>query len=166
MGAWLGRYWTAGSFGARALLVAALLVPLALPLLWLLSPGPCIAVPLPTISAFPSGGGPLPNEYQLRERLTTMLKMSAGNALVLGAGAGSNSSQTLSAAGMQDACVAERELALSIDCVDQQCLLRMRGRRQDEMRERQMFVSRNIGLRELTQNLSQLVSELRDFLLH
>jgi hypothetical protein len=108
----------------------------------------------------------LPNEYQLRERLTTMLKMSAGNALVLGAGTGSNSSQTLSAAGMQDACVAERELALSIDCVDQQCLLRMRGRRQDEMRERQMFVSRNIGLRELTQNLSQLVSELRDFLLH
>jgi serine/threonine protein kinase len=163
--AWLSSYWLAGSFGARGLLLLLLIVPLLLSALLLVSPGPCISVAPPVVSALSSGSSGLLDENMLREQLTTMLKASREDALILGAGAASDSSTIVSAAGTRDVCVAERELSLAVECAQGQCLLRMRARRQDETRERQLFVPQNSGLRVLLQALSQLVDELLEFLL-
>jgi serine/threonine protein kinase len=165
LAAWLRSYWAAGSVGARGLLLLSLLFPLLLSILLLASPGPCVSVSPPVVSALPPRNWGLPDEKTLREQLTTILKAAAGDALVLGAGPASDSRTIVSAVGARDVCVAERELALSVECAEERCLLRMRARRQDEMRERQLFVPHNSGLRVLLQSLSQLVDELLEFLL-
>lgn len=158
-------YWSGGSPGARALLCTTALAPLAL--LWLLwaRPGYCVAVGVPHISVMPGSRVVLPDEQFLRQRLTSLLKEADPRAMVLGAGAASDSRQIMKIAGNHDVCIAQRAVVLDVDCKEDRCLLQMRGYKGEALRNEQLSLAQEPNLRGLEQALAQLIDEQREFLL-
>jgi hypothetical protein len=162
---WLAAYWTTGSPGARALLGGAALAPITL--LWLLwaRPGHCVAVGIPHISVVPGSRVVLPDERLLRQQMTALLKDADPRAMVLGLGASSDSRRIMSIAGSRDVCIADRFVALDIDCKVDRCLLQMRGYKGEDLRDEQLSLAQEPDLRGLQQALAQLMGEQSEFLL-
>ncbi|WP_439105955.1 serine/threonine-protein kinase [Congregibacter sp.] len=164
--AWLADYWSRGSFGARGLLMATVLAPLVVVALHWAAPGPCVAITMPQINVQPGTRSVPADAQELWILLSTLFKDQADKAVVLGAGAASDSRYTLSAAGMHNSCIAQRQLNLEIDCAAGRCLLQLRGERGDSSVERQLSLPQTASRGDLAQALTQLVQEQAGFLMN
>lgn len=163
--AWLYDYWGRGSVGARGLLVTIALTPIVVFILYLAQPGPCVAIAMPQVNV-PAGTAALVfSERELRVRLSALFKAKASAAVVLGEGLASDSKYTLSAAGTHNACIAQRELNLQLDCDFGRCLMQLRGQRHAESQEYQLSVPQSASAKDLERALAQLVTQQSEFLM-
>lgn len=158
-------YWERGSFGARGLLIASILAPGVLLTLVLMMPGPCISIETPRINVLPDNKMLAANEDELHALLTLLFKEQSEHAVVLGSGSASDDRYTLSSAGRRNACIAQRQLALQVDCELGRCLLQLRGLRDDRSQARQLSLPQGAGVLDIQQALAQLLGELRGFLM-
>ncbi|MDA8962455.1 serine/threonine protein kinase [Congregibacter sp.] len=158
-------YWTRGSSGARGLLITSMFAPCIVLSLVLLMPGPCIFVAMPQINVLSDSKMLAANEEELRVLLSMLLKERAEDAMVLGAGLASDNKYTFSSAGTSNACIAQRELSLQVDCASGRCLLQLRGLRGSRLQERQLSLPQGVAVAQIKQALAQMLDELGSFLM-
>lgn len=155
----LADYWRRGSPGARALLIVALLSPLAGLGLAAADPGPCIAVSMPDYGpgAIDLLAAPAPPVF--RRQLTGWVSGAAGRALVLGAGPSNDSSWSLRSRGLRNVCTPQRRLFVELGCGDDVCRLVVHARRELQKRRREVVLSPTVPQDEFH---AALIPLLRD----
>ncbi|WOJ98400.1 serine/threonine-protein kinase [Congregibacter brevis] len=162
--AWLFSYWSRGSLGARGLIVAVGLAPIALVTLAWLAPGPCLALPMPQINIGANARMTAMNERDLRVLLSTLVKEASEDIVVLGAGPADDSYYTATPAGLHNSCIPQQSLSLRVDCEAGRCLLQLRSEKGALSQEGQLSVSQTASVLQLKQSLSQLLREQIGFL--
>ncbi|MFK8040748.1 serine/threonine protein kinase [Congregibacter sp.] len=162
--AWILSYWSRGSLGARGLIVAAGLAPIALATLAWLAPGPCLALPMPQINIGANARMTAMNEQDLRVLLSTLVKEASEDIVVLGAGPADDSYYTATPAGLHNSCIAQQSLSLRVDCEAGRCLLQLRSEKGALSQEGQLSVSQTASALQLKQSISQLLREQMGFL--
>lgn len=159
VGAWLKRYWERGSFGARAVLLATPVLPLLFAVLFAQRPGICVAVDLPVVYVRGESGDGLAGPIGIREDLTRALKKAAGDLVVLGAGAESDSSHVIRTDVVHDVCLAQRFLEFDLNCRSR-CLLQLKLRSYEGTDVAQMFIVEPVTPSSLFSAVDLLLGDL------
>jgi hypothetical protein len=107
----------------------------------------------------------VPDYQALHDRLTRMVKDRAPAARVLGAGEASDSRRRLSEAGVQDICVPQLELALSVGCDSEACRLVSLGRSDRDTRRVERALAADAAQREFRVALTEVVDEQLAYLI-
>ncbi|MEM7691757.1 MAG: serine/threonine-protein kinase [Pseudomonadota bacterium] len=156
----LSNFWKYGTPGVRGLMISVLLIPMALLVLELGKPGPCLKI---NRTVFTSTSGEFLEHYrseELTQWLTTMLKTADGNALVLGLGPASDSFITLNSRGRRDICVPESYYTLLVECSERRCELELSKSDWGEESFAQMSVLRDARVETLQNALRQLLQRV------
>lgn len=160
----LERYWSSGSYGARALLLAILLSPLGALGLVAADPGPCIAVVPPHYGPAADELLAAPSSQAFQSLLTDWVSAAAGRAMVLGAGPSSDSRLTLRLQGFRNVCVPQRRVVVELDCEEGVCRVQVRAHRGLSIRIRQVELPPFIPQREFRAALMPLLHEQTAYL--
>ena len=151
--------WQTAADGARAVIVAAVLIVLAIPVLLLSMEGPCLELRALRMDVSPSIRGYLPDASTLETQILKRLRRHYPRGQMLGPIGGSDSYRILRQEGLRDVCVAERVLELGVSCGGTDCVFTLTSYYAPEQYRSEQTIAVNAGLNVILRAVDQLVDD-------
>jgi serine/threonine protein kinase len=164
---WAGvkTYWQYSTIGAQATIVASIATLAVIAVMYSQQPGPCVEVKPVALSLSPYTEPRLPSAAVLEQRMLSNIRSWVSGAQVLGELAGSDSQPRLRPQGMRDICVAERQMQLTLRCIEETCRMELLATGPQFRRHTETQFSVDSGLAGVQQGIDQLMKGQMDALL-
>ncbi|MEM1404447.1 MAG: serine/threonine-protein kinase [Pseudomonadota bacterium] len=151
--------WSRSTEGARVVALFAAFLPIVLLILQIRADDDCIVIEAPSVEGDRESRRYLPRAAQLSDLLTTEMKKLQPSALVLGTGEHSDSSYTIHARGVSNACIPTVRVRLRFQCDTGECLTTLSRSTADDAWSSDIRLRVPVDARKLRDTVERLLEE-------